>query len=149
MVGGKKSSRSKDTVTREYTINLHKRLHDTNFKKRAPLAVKQIRKFAQKAMGTKDVRLDVKLNKVVWSRVSCRQHVNGLSSLYQPHRKAAGQEADAVGKSSCSGRRCDCQPAAGSAVQQPGQWQAAMRLYEGGQQQAHMQRRCRQYANES
>ena len=72
MVGGKKSSRSKDTVTREYTINLHKRLHDTNFKKRAPLAVKQIRKFAQKAMGTKDVRLDVKLNKVVWSRVSCR-----------------------------------------------------------------------------
>jgi large subunit ribosomal protein L31e len=65
MVGGKKSSRSKDTVTREYTINLHKRLHDTNFKKRAPLAVKQIRKFAQKAMGTKDVRLDVKLNKVV------------------------------------------------------------------------------------
>lgn len=70
MVGGKKSSRAKDTVTREYTINLHKRLHDKNFKKRAPIAVKEIRKFAKKMMGTNDVRLDVKLNKVVWSRVS-------------------------------------------------------------------------------
>lgn len=34
----------------------------------APKAVKEIRKFAQKAMGTTDVRLDVKLNKAVWSR---------------------------------------------------------------------------------
>ena len=34
----------------------------------APKAVKEIRKFAQKAMGTADVRLDVKLNKAVWSR---------------------------------------------------------------------------------
>ena len=65
-----KKSRSKDTVTREYTINLHKRLHDTTFKKRAPLAVKEIRKFAKKMMKTNDVRLDVKLNKAVWSRVS-------------------------------------------------------------------------------
>ncbi len=69
MVGGKKSSRAKDTVTREYTINLHKRLHDKTFKKRAPFAVKEIRKFAKKMMHTNDVRLDVKLNKVVWSRV--------------------------------------------------------------------------------
>jgi large subunit ribosomal protein L31e len=34
----------------------------------APKAVKEIRKFAQKVMGTTDVRLDVKLNKAVWSR---------------------------------------------------------------------------------
>lgn len=34
----------------------------------APKAVKEIRKFAQKVMGTTDVRLDVKLNKSVWSR---------------------------------------------------------------------------------
>lgn len=31
--------------------------------------MKKIRKFAQQAMETKDVRLDVKLNKTVWSRV--------------------------------------------------------------------------------
>ncbi|KAL9679811.1 hypothetical protein QQ045_017680 [Rhodiola kirilowii] len=28
----------------------------------------EIRKFAQKAMGTKDVRVDVKLNKQIWSK---------------------------------------------------------------------------------
>ncbi|KAF3635583.1 60S ribosomal protein L31 [Capsicum annuum] len=33
-----------------------------------PTAIKEIRKFAQKAMGTKDVRMDVKLNKQIWSR---------------------------------------------------------------------------------
>ena len=58
-----------EVVTREYTINLGKRLHDTTFKKRAPRAVKEIKKFAQKQMGTKDVRVDVKLNKAVWSQV--------------------------------------------------------------------------------
>eukprot|EP00244_Chara_vulgaris_P003775 TRINITY_DN170_c1_g1_i1.p2 TRINITY_DN170_c1_g1~~TRINITY_DN170_c1_g1_i1.p2 ORF type:complete len:121 (-),score=21.75 TRINITY_DN170_c1_g1_i1:312-674(-) len=61
-------SRSKDIVTREYTINLHKRLHGCTFKKMAPKAVKEIRKFASKMMGTTDVRVDVKLNKHIWSR---------------------------------------------------------------------------------
>lgn len=65
-----KKSRSKEVVTREYTIHLHKRLHTVSFKKRAPRAVKEIKKFAQKAMKTTDVRVDVKLNKAVWSRVS-------------------------------------------------------------------------------
>ena len=55
-------------VTREYTINLHKRLHGINFKKRAPRAVKEVKKFAASAMRTKDVRIDVKLNKELWSR---------------------------------------------------------------------------------
>ncbi|KAH7660325.1 Ribosomal protein L31e protein [Dioscorea alata] len=58
----------KDVVTREYTINLHKRLHGCTFKKMAPNAIKEIKKFAQKAMGTTDVRVDVKLNKQIWSR---------------------------------------------------------------------------------
>ena len=58
-----------EVCTREYTINLGKRLHDTTFKKRAPRAVKEIKKFAQKQMGTKEVRVDVKLNKAVWSQV--------------------------------------------------------------------------------
>uniref|UniRef100_A0A7R9Z2G4 60S ribosomal protein L31 n=1 Tax=Chlamydomonas euryale TaxID=1486919 RepID=A0A7R9Z2G4_9CHLO len=64
----KGEGKSKDVVTREYTINLHKRCHKTTFKKKAPKAVKQIREFAEKMMGTSDVRLDVKLNKAVWSQ---------------------------------------------------------------------------------
>ncbi|CAM6013385.1 unnamed protein product [Sphagnum balticum] len=64
----KGKSRKDEVVTREYTIHLHKRLHGCTFKKKAPKAIKEIRKFAQKAMGTSDVRLDVKLNKHIWSR---------------------------------------------------------------------------------
>ena len=64
----KKESQKKEVVTREYTINLHRRTHKATFKKKAPRAVKQIREFAQKAMSTNDVRLDVKLNKVIWSK---------------------------------------------------------------------------------
>lgn len=40
----------------------------STFKKKAPNVIKEIRKFAQKAMGTTDVRVDVKLNKLIWSR---------------------------------------------------------------------------------
>ena len=54
------------TPQREYTIHLHKRVHDVQFKKRAPTGVKEVIKFAQKAMGTKDVRLDPKLNQEIW-----------------------------------------------------------------------------------
>lgn len=64
----KTKSRKDEVVSREYTINLHKRLHGCTFKKKAPKAVKEIKKFAQKAMGTTDVRIDVKLNKHLWSR---------------------------------------------------------------------------------
>ncbi|KAI9789908.1 MAG: 60S ribosomal protein L31 [Peltula sp. TS41687] len=87
--GGKTSGRSAiaDVVAREYTIHLHKRVFGVSFKKRAPRAIKEIRKFAEKAMvttfhciqhdsspliyamcakGTHDVRLDPQLNKKVW-----------------------------------------------------------------------------------
>jgi len=60
--------KEKTTVTREHTINLHKRIHGIQFKSRAPRAIKEIKMFAQKAMGTNDVRLDVKLNKFIWSK---------------------------------------------------------------------------------
>nr|BCX99757.1 60S ribosomal protein L31 [Zostera marina] len=62
------AGRKEEVVTREYTINLHKRLHGCTFKKMAPKAIKEIRKFAHKAMGTSDVRVDVKLNKSIWSK---------------------------------------------------------------------------------
>eukprot|EP00565_Helicotheca_tamesis_P005181 CAMPEP_0185728860 /NCGR_PEP_ID=MMETSP1171-20130828/4267_1 /TAXON_ID=374046 /ORGANISM="Helicotheca tamensis, Strain CCMP826" /LENGTH=120 /DNA_ID=CAMNT_0028397609 /DNA_START=51 /DNA_END=413 /DNA_ORIENTATION=+ len=56
-----------DLVSRDYTIHLSKRVHRCTFKKKAPRAIKEIRKFASKAMGTKDVRIDTKLNKHVWA----------------------------------------------------------------------------------
>jgi len=55
-------------VTREYTINLHRRISKVPFKRQAPRALTEVRIFAQKAMGTKDVRVDVKLNKFLWSQ---------------------------------------------------------------------------------
>ncbi|KAG7124804.1 60S ribosomal protein L31 like [Verticillium longisporum] len=47
---------------------MHKRLHGETFKKRAPQAIKQIKLFATKSMGTTDVRLDPQLNKKVWEQ---------------------------------------------------------------------------------
>ncbi|KAJ5909418.1 hypothetical protein N7504_004061 [Penicillium tannophilum] len=64
--GKKQRSAIADVVSREYTINLHRRCHGVSFKKRAPRAIKEIRAFAEHAMGTKDVRLDPQLNKKVW-----------------------------------------------------------------------------------
>ncbi|XP_053201496.1 60S ribosomal protein L31-like [Panonychus citri] len=57
-----------DVIQREYTINIHKRIHGAGFKKRAPKAIKEIRKFAFKQMGTSDVRIDTRLNKYLWSK---------------------------------------------------------------------------------
>ncbi|CAO2607945.1 60S ribosomal protein L31 [Lemmus lemmus] len=57
--GEKKKGRSaiNEVVTREYTINIHKRIHGVGFKKRAP-----------REMGTPDVRIDTRLNKAVWAK---------------------------------------------------------------------------------
>ncbi|EJF61758.1 60S ribosomal protein L31 [Dichomitus squalens LYAD-421 SS1] len=74
--GGKTRSALQDVVTREYTIHLHKRVHGRSFKKRAPWAVKSVVEFAQKQMGTSDVRLDPKLNQALWAQ--------GIKSV--PHR---------------------------------------------------------------
>ncbi|KAI2812255.1 hypothetical protein CBS115989_10631 [Aspergillus niger] len=41
-------------------------MHGVSFKKRAPRAIKEIRAFATRAMGTTDVRVDPQLNKKVW-----------------------------------------------------------------------------------
>jgi len=67
---GEKKNKSalNEVITREYTVHLHKRLHGVGFKKRAPRAIKEIRKFAERQMGTEDVRIDTRLNKYVWSK---------------------------------------------------------------------------------
>ena len=40
----------------------------SGFKRRAPRAIKAIKKFAEKQMRTPDVRIDTKLNKAVWAK---------------------------------------------------------------------------------
>jgi large subunit ribosomal protein L31e len=66
---GEKRSAVRDVLTLEATINIHKRNHGTaGFKKRAPRAIKEIKAFAEKIMGTKDNRVDSLLNKHIWSK---------------------------------------------------------------------------------
>jgi ribosomal protein L31E len=48
-------AKGSDIVTRDYTIHMSKRLYGVTFKKRAPRAIAEIKKFATKAMGTKYV----------------------------------------------------------------------------------------------
>eukprot|EP01115_Flamella_aegyptia_P015694 TRINITY_DN98445_c0_g1_i1.p1 TRINITY_DN98445_c0_g1~~TRINITY_DN98445_c0_g1_i1.p1 ORF type:complete len:117 (+),score=16.57 TRINITY_DN98445_c0_g1_i1:63-413(+) len=67
MVKPKNYTKSTSTC-RECTIHLRKRLHNVTFKRRAPRAVSEIRKFAKKQMGTEDVRIDVNLNQYIWSK---------------------------------------------------------------------------------
>ncbi|KAK9472215.1 60S ribosomal protein eL31 [Dipodascopsis tothii] len=74
MAPAKQRSSLSDVVTREYTIHMHKRLHGVQFKKRAPTAVKEIKAFVYKHMGTTDVRIDPQLNKEIW-----KQGVKGVA----------------------------------------------------------------------
>uniref|UniRef100_A0A8C8VSF1 Large ribosomal subunit protein eL31 n=1 Tax=Peromyscus maniculatus bairdii TaxID=230844 RepID=A0A8C8VSF1_PERMB len=79
--GEKKQGRSaiNEVVTREYTTNIHKRIHGVGFKKRAPRTLQETQKSAMKEMGTPDVRIDTRLNKAVWAKgirnVPCRIRV--------------------------------------------------------------------------
>jgi large subunit ribosomal protein L31e len=43
-------------------------VHGRSFKKRAPWALKSVKEFATKHMGTKDVRVDPKLNQAIWGQ---------------------------------------------------------------------------------
>ncbi|KAL8449094.1 hypothetical protein Emag_003765 [Eimeria magna] len=71
--GKKRATKSLQPICRDYTIHVHKIVHGIQFKKRAPRAIREIKKFAQKVMHTKDVRIDTKLNKHIWS--------NGIRNL--------------------------------------------------------------------
>merc|ERR1712224_563413 len=65
-MGGKGARKNQEPCSRDYTIHLSKYLQKIQFKKRAPRAIREIRKFTAKVMCTKDVRVDTKLNKFVW-----------------------------------------------------------------------------------
>lgn len=47
-------------------IHLHKLTHGIQFKKKAPRAIKEIKKIVKRQMFTKDVRVDPELNKQIW-----------------------------------------------------------------------------------
>ncbi|KAK4046812.1 60S ribosomal protein L31B [Microbotryomycetes sp. JL201] len=74
MARGKTTSERKtrsalqDVVAREYTIHLHTKVHGESFKKRAPRAIKAVKEFATKTMGTKKVLIDVGLNQAIWGK---------------------------------------------------------------------------------
>ena len=57
-----------EVITREFTVNMHQRLRGIGFKRRAPRAIRELKKFAEKNMGTPDVRIDTRLNKYIWSQ---------------------------------------------------------------------------------
>ena len=64
----KSTKKELTTVSRDYTVNLHKACHKIQFKKKAPRALREIRKFAQKNMLTNDIRIDVDVNQFVWHK---------------------------------------------------------------------------------
>jgi|Transcript_31539 large subunit ribosomal protein L31e len=59
--------KSSDIVAREYTMHMAKYIQGATFKNRAPRAIREIKKFANKHMGTADVRIDASLNAFIWS----------------------------------------------------------------------------------
>ncbi len=63
----KKEKKATQEITRDHTINLHKKIHKITFKEKAPRAIREIKKFAKSQMGTEDVRIDTNLNKFIWS----------------------------------------------------------------------------------
>jgi large subunit ribosomal protein L31e len=57
-----KDSKVLGEVSRDYTINLHKRLHKTSFKTKAPKAIKEIVAFAKKNMLTDVILINNNIN---------------------------------------------------------------------------------------
>lgn len=62
--------------TKDTTVHLHKHLLGCTFKKRAPKAVKVIKKLAGEMCQTEVVKIEPLLNKALWA--------NGIKQL--PHR---------------------------------------------------------------
>ena len=68
MARTKERKQEMQAATRDYTLNMHKRLQGIAFKKRATRSVRDIKRFAAKEMHTPDVRVDTQLNRHMWSR---------------------------------------------------------------------------------
>ena len=50
------------------TVNLHRRCHKVQFKKRAPRALREIRRFAETMMRTQHVVIEPEVNQFVWAK---------------------------------------------------------------------------------
>jgi large subunit ribosomal protein L31e len=55
--GTRNKPKGNDIVTRECTVHMSKRLYGVTFKNRAPRAIREIKRFAEKAMKTKLVSI--------------------------------------------------------------------------------------------
>eukprot|EP00276_Gloeochaete_wittrockiana_P004850 CAMPEP_0184643982 /NCGR_PEP_ID=MMETSP0308-20130426/778_1 /TAXON_ID=38269 /ORGANISM="Gloeochaete witrockiana, Strain SAG 46.84" /LENGTH=134 /DNA_ID=CAMNT_0027072263 /DNA_START=23 /DNA_END=427 /DNA_ORIENTATION=+ len=64
----KKAPKKWVPVSRDYTIHLAKSIFGVTFKKRAPRALREIKRFAEKAMGTGVVKVDTSVNKYCWKQ---------------------------------------------------------------------------------
>ena len=53
-------------VSRDYTVNLHRLCHGTQFKIKAKRAIREIRRFVNRNMLTSDVRVSNEVNQYVW-----------------------------------------------------------------------------------
>merc|ERR1712137_565606 len=61
---GKRAPKDKTSAkSRVVTVNLQKKIRKIAFKKRAPRAIREIKRYAAVQMGTDDVRIDTGLNK--------------------------------------------------------------------------------------
>ena len=64
--GKDKKKKLPDVITMESTIHISPRVRGVGNKRRAPRAIKVIKDLCRRTMGTKDNRIDVKLNKYMW-----------------------------------------------------------------------------------
>ena len=73
-------------AVRDYTLNMHKRLQGKAFKKRAPFAVRDVKRFAQKEMFTQ-VSIHCRVKKILAFILSkeCLDRVFESKYLYR-HR---------------------------------------------------------------
>ena len=65
---GRQDRKRSETAVIDTTIHMHKYMKGRTFKKRAPFAAKVVRKIAKQIMGTTDNRIEVRLNKAIWSK---------------------------------------------------------------------------------
>ena len=94
MAKGEKQEKRKtldDKVAREFTINIHKRIHGRKYTQRAAYAIKAIQEFVTQQMGTTENKIDAELNKAVW-RQGIRKAPFRLRILCERKRKETDGE---------------------------------------------------------
>lgn len=79
-----------DIQSYEIYICIYRISYSTS-KKRAPRALKAVREFVKKEMGTEDVRIDTNLNKYLWSRGIC--HVPSRVRVRVERKRSIEEEA--------------------------------------------------------